>query len=101
MSTRPPLWPRVKAALAYLRSQEPARVQAFWKTILGLAIAAGVTVPEWVDVRVSLVIGALWLVLTFWQGEATRRRVVPADNVPPQYHADNVDASPAAFQTPP
>lgn len=88
---RPALWPRVKMAVAYLRSQEPARVQAFWKTLLGLAVAGGVVVPEWVDVRVSLVIGALWAVLTFWQGEATRKRVVPADNVPPHYYAENVN----------
>jgi hypothetical protein len=80
---------RLKAWWAYLRSQEVARVQAFWKALIGVLIAAGVTVPDWLDARVAGVIAAVWLVLTFWQGEATRAGVVPADNVPEQFYAEN------------
>lgn len=79
---------RVAAAWRYLRSQQPARVQAMWKAVLGVALAAGVVVPDWLDARVSAVIAAVWVVLTIWQGEATRARVVPVDNVPPQFYAE-------------
>jgi hypothetical protein len=74
---------------AYWRSQEVARVQALWKGLLGVVLAAGITLPDWVDARVSAVIAAVWLLLTMWQGEATRARVVPADNVPPEFWSDN------------
>ena len=87
MTARERLWPRVKRAWAYLRSQEPARVQALWKAILGVAGAVGLAVPEVVDARVTAGIAAVWVVLTIWQGEATRREVVPADNVPPEFYA--------------
>lgn len=86
---RASLWDRTKAAYRYLRSQEPARVIAFWRALLGVALAAGVTVPDWLDVKVSAIIAAVFVVLTFWQGEATRDRVVPADNVPADYYAEN------------
>lgn len=87
---RPSLWRRVMAAYTYLRSQEPAMVIAFWRALLGVVLAAGVTVPDWLDVRVSAIIAAVFVVLTFWQGKATRDRVVPADNVPDAYYAENV-----------
>lgn len=82
------VWARARMVWAYWRSQEVARVQAAWKALLGVALAAGVAVPDWVDARVSGVIAAVWLLLTIWQGEATRARVVPVDNVPPQFYAD-------------
>lgn len=78
------LWQRLRAAYAFLRSQEPARVIAFWRALLGVGIAAGVTVPDWIEPRVSAIIAAVYVVLTFWQAASTRARVVPADNVPRQ-----------------
>lgn len=88
---RVPWWHRFIAAYRYLRSQEPARVIAFWRALLGVALAAGVTVPDWLDVKVSAVIAAVFVVMTFWQARATRAEVVPADNVPPQYFKENLN----------
>lgn len=87
------LWQRIVLFYVFVRSQDPARLQAFWKALLGVALGAGVTVPEWLDARVSAVIVALWVVLTFWQGESTRARVVPVDNVPATYYASTLAAS--------
>lgn len=84
---RAPWWHRFVLAYRYLRSQEPAMLIAFWRALLGVALAAGVAIPDWLDARVSAIIGAVWVVLTFWQGKATRDRVVPADNVPDQFYA--------------
>jgi hypothetical protein len=65
-------------------------VIAFWRALLGVALAAGVTIPDWLDTRVSAVIAAVFVVMTFWQGKATRGRVVPADNVPDAYYSENL-----------
>ena len=82
-------WQRARMAYAYLRSQDPVRLVAFWRALAGVAVAAGVTGPDRLDARVSAVIGAVWVVVTFAGAERTRQRVVPVDNVPPQYWADN------------
>jgi hypothetical protein len=87
--SRPSFWQRLLLLWRYLRSQEPARVIAFWRALLGVAIAAGFTIPEWLDARVAGVIAAVYVVLALWQGESTRARVVPADNVPAQMYADS------------
>ena len=79
---------RVRLFWAWARSQEVARVQALWSALLGVVVAAGVAVPDWVDRRVSGVIAAVWVLLAIVQGERTRARVVPADNVPEQFHAE-------------
>lgn len=73
---------RLRLWYAFVRSQEPATLIAFWRALLGVAIAAGVTVPDWLEPRVAGIIAAVYVVLTFWQARATRARVVPADNVP-------------------
>lgn len=93
-SPRAALWPRVVAAWAYLRSQEPARVQAAWKALLGIPLAVGIAVPEWVDVRVSAGIAAVWVLLAVLQGEATRARVVPRDNTEPEQWVDSPPVEP-------
>jgi hypothetical protein len=86
---KPTLAQRIRVWWVYLRSQEPARVQAMWKALIGVALAVGVAVPDWLDARVSAGIAAVYVLLAFWQGEATRANVVPADNVPVQFYADN------------
>lgn len=92
MTERPTVWMRVRAAWAWFRAQEPAYVQAIYKSLVGVLIAAGVAVPDWLDARVSAVIVAVYLFLSFWQAKATKAKVVPAVNVPPQYYSENIDA---------
>lgn len=77
-----PAWRvRLTAALRFIAAMEPARVQGFWRLLIGVALAAGATVPDWLDVRVSATIAAVYAVLTLWQAEATRKRVVPLARV--------------------
>lgn len=78
------IWQRLRTLYAFLASQEPARVQAFWKALIGVALAAGVTLPDWLEPRVSAIIAAVYVVLLFWTASSTRKRVVPSDNVPQQ-----------------
>ncbi len=80
---------RLGAFVRWARSQEPARVQALWRAIVALLAAAGVVIGTDVDGRVTAVIAALFVVLSITQGEQTRAQVVPRDNVPPAFYAQN------------
>lgn len=94
MVPRLSFWQRLRALYAFLASQEPARVQAFWKALIGIAIAAGVTVPDWLEPRVSAIIAAVYVVLLFWTASSTRKRVVPSDNVPSSLWSSTLRAAP-------
>lgn len=89
MTERISVWQRVKNFAQWARSQEPARVQAIWRAVVGVFAAVGVTVGTDVDGRVTAGITALYVLLTVTQGEQTRARVVPADNVPPAFYSDD------------
>ena len=75
-------WGRVADAWRWFRRQEPARVQAYWRAIVGVLAAGGLIVSDTVDGRVTAVITAVFVVLTISQGEQTRNRVIPQDKVP-------------------
>lgn len=81
------LFSRIGRFIRWARSQEPARVQAVWRALVGVAAAVGVTVGTDVDGKVTAGITAVYVLLAVTQGEQTRNRVVPADNVPPQFDA--------------
>lgn len=80
-AARTTLWQRIRAAARFVAAMEPARVQALWRAVLAVLVAAGVTIPEVVDVRVAGTIAAVYVVLALWQAEATRARVVPMARV--------------------
>lgn len=79
---RPSLWTRLATAWRWLRRQEPARVQAAWRAVVGVLAAAGFTVTADLDGRVMAVIAAVFVLFTITQGEQTRSRVVPTGKVP-------------------
>jgi hypothetical protein len=94
MTTQPSkrsLLQRLGAFMRWARSQEPARVQAAWRAVVAILTAVGVVVGTDVDGRVTAAIAALFVLLSITQGEQTRGRVVPADNVPPALYAENAD----------
>ena len=70
-----PVWRRFAAAVRYLRDAEPAVITAVWRAALGVAIAAGVTLPGWLDERGAAIIAAVYVLLAVSQGVATRRKV--------------------------
>jgi hypothetical protein len=83
MSDTPSLLSRLVLAWAWVRRQEPARVQAAWRAVVGVLAAAGVTVSTEFDGRVMAVIAAVFVLLTISQGEQTRNRVLPVAKVIP------------------
>lgn len=80
---RPSLFARLATAWRWVRQQEPARVQAAWRALVGVLAAAGVTVGTELDGRVMAVIVAVFVLLTISQGEQTRNRVVPVAKLEP------------------
>jgi len=75
------IWIKAREVLRYMRTMEPARVQAIWRAVIGLLAAVGVVIPGWLDGRVSAVIAAVYVLLTITQGEQTRSKVIPVARV--------------------
>lgn len=65
---------------------EPARVRAVWASLVGLAVALGVTVSTDLDTAVQAVIVAVFTLLPLLQGESTRAKVTPTATVDELMH---------------
>lgn len=69
------LWDRAKATIQRLRYTEPALLRARVVQLLGLAAAAGVTVPGYVDHWVGVTFAVLAIAAPYYQGRKTRADV--------------------------
>lgn len=68
-------WTRVKATVQRLRYTEPALLRARVVQLLGLAVAAGFTIPGVVDHWVGVGFAALTILAPWYQGKKTRADV--------------------------
>lgn len=68
-------WTRVKATVQRLRYTEPALLRARVTMLLGLAAAAGVTIPGVVDRWVGVGFAVLFIAAPYYQGRKTRADV--------------------------